>query len=41
LIKEIIAPNLTFFKENGSIDEDKCKWHMDWVLSSGVRGLEF
>lgn len=39
MIKGIIAPNLTFFKENGSMDEDKCRWHMDWVLSSGVDGL--
>jgi len=39
LIKGIIAPNLTFFTKEGNIDEDKCKWHMDWILSKGVHGL--
>lgn len=39
MIKGIIAPNLTFFDEEGKIDEKKCKQHMDWMLSKGVNGF--
>lgn len=39
MINGIIAPNLTFFNKDGFIDDDKCKWHMDWILSKGVHGL--
>lgn len=39
LIKGIIAPNLTFFTKEGNIDIEKCKWHMDWILSKGVHGI--
>lgn len=39
MINGIIAPNLTFFDKQGKVDEAKCKWHMDWILSKGVDGL--
>lgn len=39
MLKGIIAPNLTFFHEDGSVDLGKCRWHMDWMLGKGVNGL--
>lgn len=39
MIKGIIAPNLTFFTKDGKIDKEKCRWHMNWILSKGVNGL--
>ncbi len=39
MLKGIIAPNLTFFHEDGSVDLEKCREHMDWMLGKGVNGL--
>lgn len=39
MIKGVIAPNLTFFKKDGSIDFEKCAMHMNWMLEKGVNGL--
>lgn len=39
MIRGIIAPNITFFNKEGNIDIEKCKLHMNWILSKGVHGL--
>ncbi len=38
-IKGTTVPALTFFKEDGSIDEQFTLKHMTWVLRNGVNGL--
>ena len=37
-IKGILAPNITFFKEDGTIDEALCRWHIRWMFENGVNG---
>ncbi|MFT4143643.1 MAG: dihydrodipicolinate synthase family protein [Mobilitalea sp.] len=39
MIKGSLVPNITFFYEDGSIDYDKCRWHMNWMFENGVHGL--
>jgi dihydrodipicolinate synthase/N-acetylneuraminate lyase len=39
MIKGVIIPAIVFFNADGSVDYGKCKAHMKWVLSAGVRGL--
>lgn len=34
-----LVPNLTFFKEDNTIDYDLCRWHMKWMFDNGVNGL--
>lgn len=34
-----LVPNITFFKEDNSIDYDLCRWHMKWMFDHGVNGL--
>ncbi len=34
-----LVPNITFFKEDNTIDYDKCEWHMRWMFDHGVNGL--
>lgn len=38
MIRGILAPNITFFKKDGSIDYDKCRWHLNWMFDNGVNG---
>ena len=38
-IKGSLVPNITFFREDNSIDFDKCKWHIKWMFDNGVHGL--
>lgn len=38
-IKGSLVPNITFFKEDNTIDVDKCKWHMKWMFDNGAHGL--
>jgi len=39
MIRGVVAPNLTFFNEDGSVNKEKCAWHMNWMLDKGVNGL--
>ena len=39
MIKGSLVPNITFFKEDGSIDFEKTEWHMNWMFEKGVDGL--
>jgi len=39
MIKGSLVPNITFFKENGELDLETCKRHMQWMFSKGVDGL--
>lgn len=38
-IRGVIAPNLTFFHRDGSVDEAMSSQHMDWILDNGINGL--
>lgn len=38
-IKGVLVPNITFFKEDNSIDYDLCRWHMNWMFERGVNGV--
>ena len=38
-IKGALVPALTFFDEQGNIDEKFTAWHMNWVLDNGINGL--
>ena len=39
IFKGSLVPNITFFKQDGSIDFDKTRWHMSWMLGHGTDGL--
>lgn len=39
MFRGAIAPCITFFNTKGEIDEQLCRWHMEWMLSKGVKGL--
>jgi 4-hydroxy-tetrahydrodipicolinate synthase len=39
MIQGSLVPNITIFDEQGSLDLDKTRWHMEWMLSKGVDGL--
>jgi dihydrodipicolinate synthase/N-acetylneuraminate lyase len=39
MIKGSLVPNITFFYENGDLDKEKTRWHMQWMFDKGVDGL--
>lgn len=39
MIQGSLVPNITFFNSDGSIDEKKTVWHMDWMFRRGLDGL--
>lgn len=39
MIKGSLVPNITIFDEEGRIDFEKTRWHMDWMFGKGVDGL--
>lgn len=38
-VKGVLVPNITFFKADGSLDPERNRWHMNWLLDNGVNGL--
>jgi 4-hydroxy-tetrahydrodipicolinate synthase len=39
MFKGSIAPNITFFCADGSLDLEKVAWHMHWMFQKGLDGL--
>lgn len=39
MIQGSLVPNITFFNAEGTIDEKKTTWHMDWMFQRGLDGL--
>ena len=39
MIKGSLVPNITFFTADGAIDDEKTRWHMNWMLGHGADGL--
>jgi dihydrodipicolinate synthase/N-acetylneuraminate lyase len=39
MIKGSLVPNITFFCENGDLDKEKTRWHMQWMFEKKVDGL--
>ena len=39
MIQGSLVPNITIFKEDGTIDVQKTEWHMRWMFDNGVDGL--
>ena len=39
MMKGSLVPNITFFHENGDLDEEKTRWHMQWMFDKKVDGL--
>jgi dihydrodipicolinate synthase/N-acetylneuraminate lyase len=39
MIKGSLVPNITFFYENGDLDKEKTRWHMQWMFDKKVDGL--
>lgn len=39
MIRGSLVPNITFFDEQGQIDYDRTRWHMNWMFENGVDGL--
>lgn len=39
MIKGSLVPNITLFKEDGSVDLKRTEWHMRWMFDRGVDGL--
>lgn len=39
MIKGSLVPNITFFHENGDLDKEKTRWHMQWMFDKKVDGL--
>jgi len=39
MFKGSIAPNITFFTADGSLDLEKTRWHMRWMFQKGLDGL--
>lgn len=39
MISGSLVPNITIFGADGSLDLEKTKWHMRWMLDRGVDGL--
>lgn len=39
MIRGSLVPNITFFDVAGNLDEEKNRWHMQWMFEKGVDGL--
>lgn len=39
MIEGSLVPNITFFDNNGDLDIEKTRWHMQWMFDKGVDGL--
>ncbi|MDR1246776.1 MAG: dihydrodipicolinate synthase family protein [Clostridiales Family XIII bacterium] len=39
MINGVIIPAIVFFNADGGVDYEKCRAHMKWAVSKGVRGL--
>lgn len=39
MIRGSLVPNITFFDAAGNLDEEKNRWHMQWMFEKGVDGL--
>ncbi|MDR1612969.1 MAG: dihydrodipicolinate synthase family protein [Planctomycetota bacterium] len=37
--KGSLVPNITIFRQDGSVDFEKTRWHMSWMLGHGTDGL--
>jgi len=39
VIRGSLVPNITFFDAEGTLDLEKTRWHMRWMLQKGLDGL--
>ena len=39
MIRGSLVPNITFFDAEGTLDLEKTRWHMRWMLQKGLDGL--
>ncbi len=39
MISGSLVPNITFFDQEGKLDLEKTRWHMQWMFEKGVDGL--
>ena len=39
MIQGSLVPNITIFDENGRLDKEKTRWHINWMFEKGVDGL--
>jgi dihydrodipicolinate synthase/N-acetylneuraminate lyase len=39
MIKGSLVPNITIFDSDGNLDQEKTRWHMDWMLKKGTDGF--
>ena len=39
MIQGSLVPNITFFDEQGNLDPEKTRWHMQWMFEKGLDGL--
>lgn len=39
MIRGSLVPNITIFRDDGSLDVETTRWHMRWMFERGVNGL--